>query len=52
MSIMLKEQAGGVVLVASGDRDGFQLVSERTMILYPVRAGEIARIDPDEVRVR
>ena len=43
---------GGVVLVASGDRDAFQRASERTTILYPVRAGEVARIGPDEVRER
>jgi exodeoxyribonuclease-3 len=40
------------VLVASGDRDTFQLVSKTTTVLYPVRAGEIARIDPAEVRAR
>jgi DNA polymerase-1 len=39
-------------LVASGDRDTFQLASERTTILFPVRAGEMARIGPDEVRER
>jgi exodeoxyribonuclease III len=43
---------GGSVLVASGDRDTFQLASERTIILYPVRAGEMARIGPAEVRER
>ena len=30
-------------MVASGDRDPFQLASPSTMILYPARAGEIAR---------
>jgi DNA polymerase-1 len=40
------------VLVASGDRDTFQLASERTTILYPVKAGEMARIGPKEVRER
>jgi DNA polymerase-1 len=40
------------VLVASGDRDTFQLASEKTTILYPVRAGEMARIGPAEVRAR
>jgi DNA polymerase-1 len=40
------------VLVASGDRDTFQLASERTTILYPLRAGEMARIGPPEVRER
>lgn len=43
---------GGAVLVASGDRDTFQLASDRTTILYPVRAGEMARIGPAEVRTR
>jgi DNA polymerase-1 len=40
------------VLIASGDRDTFQLASELTTILYPVRAGEMARIGPAEVRER
>ena len=44
-----EEQAGGTALVASGDRDAFQLASERTTILHPVKAGEIARIGPAEV---
>jgi DNA polymerase-1 len=43
---------GGTVFVASGDRDTFQLASDRTTILYPVRAGEMARIDPADVRAR
>jgi exodeoxyribonuclease III len=47
-----EEKRGGTVLVASGDRDSFQLASDRTTILYPVRAGEMARIDPAEVRAR
>jgi exodeoxyribonuclease-3 len=47
-----EEKRGGTVLVASGDRDSFQLASERTTILYPVRAGEMARIGPAEVRER
>jgi DNA polymerase-1 len=38
--------------VASGDRDAFQLVSESTVILHPVRAGEMARIGPPEVHER
>lgn len=46
------ERRGGRVLVASGDRDTFQLASQRTTILYPVRAGEMARIGPAEVRAR
>ena len=47
-----EERRGGTVLIASGDRDTFQLASDRTIILYPVRAGEMARIGPDEVRAR
>ena len=39
-------------LVASGDRDAFQLASERTTILHPIKAGEMARIGPAEVRER
>jgi exodeoxyribonuclease III len=47
-----EEKRGGTVLVASGDRDTFQLASERCTVLYPVRAGEMARIGPAEVRTR
>jgi exodeoxyribonuclease III len=47
-----EERRGGTVLVASGDRDTFQLASDRTTILYPVRGGELERIGPAEVRAR
>src|SRR5262249_34218631 len=47
-----EQKPGGTVLVASGDRDTFQLASERATILFPVRAGEMARIGPAEVRER
>ena len=47
-----EEKRGGTVLIASGDRDAFQLASDRTTILYPMRAGEMARIGPAEVRER
>ncbi len=47
-----EERRGGAVLVASGDRDTFQLASDKTTILYPVKAGEMARIGPKEVRER
>jgi exodeoxyribonuclease-3 len=47
-----QERRGGTTLVASGDRDTFQLASGSTTILYPVRAGEMARIGPAEVRAR
>ena len=45
-------QRDGATLVASGDRDAFQLASAATTILHPVKAGEIARIGPAEVRER
>jgi 5'-3' exonuclease len=51
-AVATEERRGGTVLVASGDRDTFQLASDRTTILYPVRAGEMARIGPAEVRAR
>jgi DNA polymerase-1 len=51
-SVAWEESRGGVVLVASGDRDAFQLASANTTILHPVRAGEMARIGPAEVRER
>jgi DNA polymerase-1 len=47
-----EEARGGTVLVASGDRDAFQLASAATTILHPVKMGEIARIGPAEVRER
>jgi len=47
-----EERRGGSALVASGDRDSFQLASGATTILYPVKAGEIARIGPSEVQER
>jgi exodeoxyribonuclease-3 len=40
---------GGATLIASGDRDTFQLASDTTTILFPVRAGEMARIGPADV---
>jgi DNA polymerase-1 len=51
-AVSAEERAGGSALVASGDRDSFQLASSRTAILYPSRGGEIARIGPEEVRQR
>jgi DNA polymerase I len=47
-----EERRGGTAVVASGDRDAFQLASDATTILHPVRAGEMARIGPAEVRER
>lgn len=44
-----EETRGGSALVASGDRDSFQLASDRVTILHPIKGGEIARIGPAEV---
>ena len=51
-SVAQEVRRGGTTVVASGDRDAFQLASDRTTILQPVRAGEMARIGPAEVRER
>jgi DNA polymerase I len=51
-AVAREERRGGTVLVASGDRDAFQLASDSTTILHPVKAGEMARIGPAEVRER
>jgi DNA polymerase-1 len=47
-----EERRGGTTLVASGDRDTFQLASDSTTILFPIRGGGLARVDPAEVRER
>jgi DNA polymerase-1 len=47
-----EEKRGGRALIASGDRDTFQLASARTTILYPVRGGGVERIGPEQVRER
>jgi DNA polymerase I len=47
-----EERLGGTVIIASGDRDAYQLASDKTTILQPIRAGEMARIGPAEVRAR
>jgi DNA polymerase-1 len=51
-AVAAEKRRHGMALVASGDRDTFQLASDITTILYPVRAGETARIGPAEVRDR
>jgi DNA polymerase-1 len=48
-----EEGRGGRVLVATSDRDAFQLAGEATTILQPTRGvSELARIGPAEVRER
>jgi 5'-3' exonuclease len=52
-AVRYEEERGGTVLVATSDRDMFQLASERTTLLQPVRGvSEIARVGPAEVRER
>jgi DNA polymerase-1 len=51
-AVAAEERRGGSAVVATGDRDAFQLASDATTILHPVRAGEMARIGPAEVRER
>jgi DNA polymerase I len=51
-AVAQEQRQGGHTLVASSDRDAFQLASERTTVLHPVRAGGMARIGPAEVRQR
>jgi DNA polymerase-1 len=47
------EADGFQVLITSGDRDSFQLVSENVMVLYPTRGvSELGRIDPAAVMDR
>jgi DNA polymerase-1 len=48
-----EEKRGGDTLVATSDRDAFQLASKRTTILQPVRGvSELTRVGPAEVRER
>ena len=49
-AVAAEERAGGTAVVASGDRDSFQLASSSTTILYPSRGGELARIGPEKVQ--
>jgi DNA polymerase I len=52
-AVVFEEKRGGTVVVATSDRDSFQLASERTTIIQPVRGvSELTRIGPAEVRER
>jgi len=52
-AVAAEEARGGQTLVATSDRDAFQLVSERVTVLQPVRGvSELARVGPAEVRER
>jgi DNA polymerase-1 len=48
-----EKRRGGTVLVATSDRDMFQLASEKTTLLMPKRGvSELERVGPAEVRAR
>lgn len=47
-----EEEAGGTALVATSDRDAFQLVTDRVTVLQPAPGGVPKRVGPDEVRAR
>ncbi len=44
------EEAGFEVLIVTGDRDSFQLISEHTTVLYPTKGvSELTRYTPEKV---
>jgi DNA polymerase I len=52
-AVRSEEKRGGRAVVATSDRDSFQLVSDHTTVITPVRGvSELARIGPAEVRER
>ena len=52
-AVAAEEKRRGTAVVATSDRDSFQLASERTTILQPTRGvSELARVGPAEVRER
>jgi DNA polymerase-1 len=52
-AVKSEEKRGGTNVVVTSDRDLFQLASDRTVIVTPIRGvSELARIGPPEVRER
>jgi DNA polymerase I len=51
-AVAREEKRGGTTMVATGDRDAFQLASPTTTIVQPAGGGELARIGPKEVLER
>jgi len=47
-----EEAEGGTALIATSDRDAFQLVTDRVTVLQPARGAPPSRIGPAEVRER
>jgi DNA polymerase-1 len=51
--VAAEEARGGLTLVVTSDRDAFQLVTERTTVLQPIKGvSELARIGAAQVRER
>jgi DNA polymerase-1 len=47
------EAAGMDVLICSGDRDAFQLISDQVTVLYPIRGvSELTRMTPEAVQAK
>jgi len=45
------EREGAEILICTGDRDSFQLVNQKTTVLYPKRGvSDLARMTPDAVQ--
>jgi DNA polymerase I len=52
-AVRREEDRGGDTLVATSDRDAFQLASDHTTLLMPVKGvSQLARVGPEEVRER
>jgi 5'-3' exonuclease len=52
-AVRAEEDRGGSVVVATSDRDAFQLASGRTVLVMPIRGiSQLARVGPAEVRER
>jgi DNA polymerase I len=50
-AVVAEEAAGGTTVVATSDRDAFQLVSDRSVVLRPVRGVSVLeRVGPERVR--
>jgi len=52
-AVRVEEERGGRTLVATSDRDAYQLASDRTTILMPIKGvSQLTRVGPAEVRER
>ena len=46
------QELGMRVLIASGDKDSFQLVTDRCTVLYPMPRSQMQTLDPEGVRAK